>query len=148
MLARPTTDAVIRGIVNDLNGLIAPALDDESAKVALGMIVQLLQGCAVRAAHEIAWMHDEIAAIEAAVADIDDEPVCSALAAERAAAGGLDLVDVVARYDLASRALSAGIEAAYANGDAELVESLRRLLEARSGHEMQIVGALALVGRG
>lgn len=148
MFSRPTTDAVLRGIVNDLNEQIKPALHDDAASVALGMIVQILQGCAARAAHEIAWMHEEIADIVAALDGVGDPAVRVALAVLAAAPAGLELATVIVRYDLASRALSAGIEGAYERGDAELVERLRLLLEQRNAHEMNIVGALALVGRG
>ena len=148
MFTRPMTDAVIRGIVNDLNEQIAPDLHAEAAKVALGMIVQILQGCAARAAHEIAWMHDEIADIVVALQGVDDSAVVAALGALDLGPRGLDLADVIARYDLASQALSLGIEGAYERDDAALAERLRVLLEERSAHEMQIVGALALVGRG
>ena len=52
MLTQPTTELLLRGIARDLNEQIAPELQSESAKVALGMIVQLLNGCVTRAAHE------------------------------------------------------------------------------------------------
>ncbi len=137
MFTRPTTEQVLRGLVDDLSRTIAPELTSETAKVALGMIVQLLQGCAVRSAHEIAWMHDEIAAIEAEVGTV-------------AAAHGdsLHLEDVIVRYHAASEVLAEAVEAGYAAGDEARVDRLRALLEARSGNEMRIVGALDLVGRG
>ncbi len=149
MLTRPTTDQVLRGIVRDLNELGLPAVHDEAARVAMSMITQLLNGCAERAAHEIAWMHEEMAAIEAAVDGDPDEATAAALAAFRAAANtSLHLDDVATRYHLASEALAAAVEAAYRNGDRERAAALRELLLARSAHEMQIVGALDLAGRG
>jgi hypothetical protein len=93
-------------------------------------------------------MHEEIDDIVAALDGVDDPLVHAALSDLAAAPTGLELATVIARYDLASRALSTGIEGAYARGEAELVERLRCLLEKRNAHEMQIVGALALVGRG
>lgn len=137
MFTRPTTEQILQGIAQDLDATVLPALADGPAKVAVGMMVQLLNGAATRAAHEIAWMHEEIAAIEAVVGRVD------------AAHGeSLHLDDVIARYDAASRALAAAVDAAYAAGHAARVEQLRQLLEARNAHEMQIVGALELVGRG
>jgi hypothetical protein len=58
------------------------------------------------------------------------------------------LADVSDRYHEASTALSEAIEAAYASGDLTRAAELRDLLLARSAHEMAIVGALNLVGRG
>ena len=82
-------------------------------------------------------MHDEIAAIEAEVGTV-------------AAAHGdsLHLEDVIVRYHAASEVLAEAVEAGYAAGDEARVDRLRALLEARSGNEMRIVGALDLVGRG
>ena len=137
MLTRPTTEQILRNIVDELQATVAPALPDGPAKVAVGMMTQLLQGCAVRAAHEIGWMHEEIAAIEAQVG-----PVAGAHG------DGLHLDDVLPRYHAAGEALAAAVEAAYAAGDTARVEALRQLLEARNAHEMQVVGALELVGRG
>ena len=137
MLTRPTTEQILRGIVDELHATVAPALPDGPAKVAVGMMAQLLLGCAVRAAHEIAWIHEEIAAIEAVVG-VQPE----------AHGESLHLDDVVRRYHAASEALAEAIDAAYVAGDRARAEVLRQLLEARNAHEMQIVGALDLVGRG
>ena len=137
MFTRPTTAQVLRGLAAELTTTVLPALPEGQAKVAVGMMTQLLAGCAQRAAHEIAWMHDEIAAIEAVVGRVAD-----------AHGESLHLDDVVERYHAAGAALAAAVDAAYAAGDAALVERLRELLEARNAHEMQIVGALDLVGRG
>lgn len=148
MLTRPTTDAVLRSIAAELAEKIEPELQTETARVAMGMIQQMLRGCAVRAAHEMAWMHEECDAIESAVAAVDDAATAEALTAYRNAPAGLELEAVVARYDQAGEALAVALEHAYRVGDGELVERLRPLLHARSGREMEIVGALALVGRG
>ena len=148
MLSRPTTDQVLAGIVDDLNTIIGPELRTEPAKVALQMITQLLNGCAVRAAHEIAWMLEEGHAIAAAVEHTDDPATQASLAAWRDAPKTLHLDDVVARYHHAGQALAAAIDRAYASGDEARARELRELLKARSGHEMQIVGQLDLVGRG
>jgi hypothetical protein len=149
MLTRPTTEQVLRGIVGDLNEQVLPELADGPAKVTVQMITQLLSGCATRAAHEIAWMTEEIEAITAAVDGDPDPATADALAALRAApAGSWHLDDVAHRYHLASEALAAAIEAAYGSGAVARAAELRGLLLARSAHEMAIVGALDLVGRG
>jgi hypothetical protein len=135
VISKPTTEQVLLGIVRDLNEVILPTVNDEPAKVALGMITQLLQGCAQRAAHEIAWMAEEIAAIDA-------------VTGRSTVIESWHLADVSDRYHEASTALSEAIEAAYASGDLTSAAELRDLLLARSAHEMAIVGALNLVGRG
>jgi hypothetical protein len=137
MLSRPTTEQILRKIAEELAETVLPALPDGQAKVAVGMMTQLLNGCAVRAAHEIAWVHEEIAAIEALVGPVP-----------AAHGDSLHLEDVLQRYHAASQALADAVDAAYAAGDTARVEALRQLLEARNAHEMAIVGALDLVGRG
>lgn len=148
MLTQPTTELLLRGIARDLNEQIAPELQSESAKVALGMIVQLLNGCATRAAHEIAWMHEEADAIMSAVSSIDDPTTVAAVEAFRAVPDDRHHDGAAHRYHLASEALAAAVEHAYATGDNALIATLRDLLQARSAHEMQVVGTLELVGRG
>ena len=150
MLSRPTTDQVLEGILRDLRDRVLPHVDDEPAKVAAQMMEQLLRGAAVRAAHEIAWMHEEMAEIEAASKRFEaDRAVGGALAELRGAdASSLHLADVVARYSLAGDVLGCAMEAAYAAGDQEGIEALRAVLQARSDREMQIIGQLDLVGRG
>jgi hypothetical protein len=149
MLTRPTTDQVLSAVARDLEEVVLPAVSAEPVRVAIGMMTQLVRGCAARAAHEIAWMYEEMAAIDSATSDIDDRATQTALAAFRAVpVDSVHLDDVVARYHLASEALGAAIEWAYRSGHRERASALRELLFARSAHEMQIVGALDLVGRG
>ena len=74
MLARPTTDQVLDGIVPSLTDDVLPTIKDEPARVAVQMILQLAASAAVRSAHEIAWMHDEIDAVRAAGTASADGP--------------------------------------------------------------------------
>ena len=60
----------------------------------------------------------------------------------------LHLDDVVAWYHRVSVALSDEVEAAFASGDQARIDTARAALDARSAVEMQILGALDLVGRG
>jgi hypothetical protein len=136
MFSKPTTEQVLRGIVDHLNEQIAPELQSEPAKVALGMITQIINGCATRAAHEIEWMFEEMGAI------------ADATGTERVVPDSLHLADVSDAYSRASSVLADAIDAAYSAGDRAKATALRELLKARSAHEMQIVGALDLVGRG
>lgn len=150
MLARPTTDQVIDGVVASLTRDVLPVLTDESARVAVQMMQQLLRSAAVRAAHEIAWMAEEIAIIrDAAAAFADDPGVAEALVAvDQVDPASLHLDDAQARYDRAGEVLSRLVEVAYERGTAAERASVVALLDARSAHEMAIIGQLDLVGRG
>jgi hypothetical protein len=136
MFAKPTTEQVLLGLVAHLDEMIAPELQTDGARNALGMITQILRGCATRSAHEIEWMFEEIGAI------------AEATGTERVTPASLHLDDVCAAYSAASGRLGDAVDSAYAAGDTARAESLRDLLKARSAHEMAIVGALDLVGRG
>jgi hypothetical protein len=105
-------------------------------KVLLGQIDQILRGQATKAAHEIAWMHEEADAISAVTGTDVGWPE------------SLHLDDVITWYDGVSRVLSSALDAAFAAADTARVAELKVLLDARSGNEMRIVGALDLVGRG
>ena len=150
MLSRPTTDQVLTGVMRGLDEIVLPAVTEEPARIALQMIQQLLRGAAVRAAHEIAWMHEEIADIVAAAEPLGDDPAVAAALADLAAPGddSLHLDDVQRRYSRAGEVLSSAVEAAYAAGEPTLIAALQDVLQRRSDHEMQIVGQLDLVGRG
>jgi hypothetical protein len=136
MLTRPTTAQVLVGIAADLRETVLPEVHSESVRVLLGQIDQVLSGLAVRAAHEVAWMHDEAVTIAAATGENVGAPA------------SLHLDDVVVWYDSVSRVLSAALDAAFAAGDTARVAELKLLLDARSATEMKIVGTLDLVGRG
>ena len=136
MLTRPTTEQILVGIADDLRALVLPEVQSDSVKIVLGQMDQLLRSCAIRAAHETAWIHDEADTIAAVTGTDVGWPAT------------LHLDDVVAWYDATSRVLSAALDEAFAAGDANRVAELKLLLDARSATEMTIVGALELVGRG
>lgn len=149
MYSRPTTEQILLGVARDLQEQVLPHVRDEPARVALGMIGQLLRGCAVRSAHEIAWAEEESEQIADAVEGMDDPDVVAARSALAAApAASLHLDDVLDHYHRASVVLSAGLEAAYRSGDAARIEALRAVLEDRTAREQQVIGVLDLVGRG
>ena len=65
MITRPTTDALIGDCCRELTDAILPALTDETLRLRLVMTETVLRNAAVRAAHEIAWMLEETAALMA-----------------------------------------------------------------------------------
>lgn len=136
MLTRPTTEQVLVGIADELRDTVAPLVHDAPVQVLLQQIDQILRGLATRAAHEIAWMHEEADSIAAITGTDVGWPT------------SLHLEDVVSWYDQVSRVLSAALDAAFAEGDTARVAELKQLLDARSATEMRIVGSFDLVGRG
>lgn len=136
MLSRPTTEQVLLAIADDLQSVVAPACADETATVLLGQADQLLRRLARRAAHEIGWMTEEIAAINAALGRAADDDT------------SMHLEAVLDRYSAASEALGVAIEDAYAANDTARVHELRELLKARIAVEQEVLGTLDLVGRG
>lgn len=136
MHSKPTTEQILNGIARDLHETVLPDVASQTGKVMVGMMVQLLRGCANRAAHEIAWAHEEAVAIGAAA---DRDPGSPAT---------LHLDDVIEWYGVVSRVLSDGIEGAYGSGDTAEIEKWRALIEARQANETQILGTFDLVGRG
>lgn len=154
MLSRPTTEQIILDCRSELLGTIGNAVSDPAAKIAMQMMENVLRNCATRAAHEIAWMHDETTAMIAyaervAVSEAADNGVASALQAYRAGrSDSLHLDDVCTTYSLASSCLSAAVEAAMRAGDHDLESAGRALLDQRVAIELQIMGEWSMVGRG
>ena len=63
MLSRPTTEQIILDCREELLNTIAPAVPEGPVLVAIHMMENVLRNCATRAAHEIAWMREECAAM-------------------------------------------------------------------------------------
>ena len=88
MITRPTTDALIGDCCRELTDAILPALTDETLRLRLVMTETVLRNAAVRAAHEIAWMLGETAALMAYAAEVaarhGSEPLRAAMAAVEA----------------------------------------------------------------
>ena len=154
MLSRPTTEQIILDCRTELLTTIGSALTEPAAKIAMQMMENVLRNCATRAAHEIAWMRDETAAMVSFA-----ERVASSAAAGGDVAAALDayrtgysdslhLDDVCATYSLASSCLSAAVEAAMQAGDLDLEAAGRALLDQRVATELQIMGEWSMVGRG
>ena len=136
VLSRPTTDQVLVSIADELQSTVAPAVTNEVANVLLGQVDQTLRKLARRAAHEIGWMIEETAAIDAA------------LGREADLVESYHLNEVIERYSAASDALGDAIEAAFDAGDRARISELKALLMQRVANEQEILGQLDLVGRG
>jgi hypothetical protein len=152
MITRPTTDALIEDCCRELMEGILPGLTDETLKLRLVMAETVLRNAAVRAAHEIAWMREETAALLAYARQVaarhGGESLRAALAdAEAAPAGSLHLADVTEHYERAGQAFAAALAAAQEAGAAELVARARELLRGRIATEKQVMATYQVVGR-
>lgn len=154
MITRPTTDALIDDCCRELMDAILPGLTDDTLKLRLVMTETALRNAAVRAAHEIAWMREETAALMAyatmVAARHGSAPLDAALAAARADDGtsaSLHLADVTDRYERAGQAFAAALGAAQEAGAADLVAQARALLRDRVTIEKQVMASYAVVGR-
>ena len=152
MITRPTTDVLIEDCCRELMEVILPGLTDETLKLRLIMTETVLRNAAVRAAHEIAWMREETAALMAYAVRVaarhGGEPLRTALAdAEAGRADSLHLVDVADVYERAGQAFAAALAAAQQAGDADLVAQARELLRDRIATEKEVMATYAVVGR-
>ena len=154
MISLPTTEQIILDCRRELLEVIGSEVTSDAGKVSVQMLENVLRNVATRAAHEIAWMREETAALELFARDTEAaHPLASAVSAALAALDAaprqsLHLDDVVAVYSLASEALSCAMEATLAAGDAELSGRGAALLAARSATEVNIMGDWGFVGRG
>ncbi|MGH9271705.1 MAG: hypothetical protein ACRDZ2_10580 [Ilumatobacteraceae bacterium] len=156
MLSRPTTEQLLLDCRDELLNTIDPAVADGPAKIAVQMMENVLRNCAARAAHEVAWMHEEGAAMIAFATRVQASPlstpeVDTTIAAHAAGASDSRHVDeACATYDLAGRAFGAALEAVMA-GEGDLADQLHRegraVLDVRLANERQIMGEWAFVGR-
>ena len=65
MITRPTTDQLLLDCCRELLDVVLPDVQSDHVRVAVQMLENVLRNAATRAAHEIGWMRDETAAIEA-----------------------------------------------------------------------------------
>jgi len=136
VLTQPTTDKILLAIADDLNSVVLPSVTDESAKVLLGQIDQLLRRLSRRTASEIDWMIAEIKQIN------------DAIGRETADLSSYLLADVASAYSEASGELGEAIDRAFSENDTQQIAVLRQLLVDRIAKEQEILGQLDLVGRG
>jgi hypothetical protein len=152
MITRPTTDVLIEDCCRELMEGILPGLTDETLKLRLVMTETVLRNAAVRAAHEIAWMRAETAALTGYAGQVAERHGSQALRAvlADAAAGSahsLHLADVADVYERAGQAFTAALAAAQKAGDADLVAQARELLRDRIATEKEVMATYAVVGR-
>jgi hypothetical protein len=152
VISRPTTEQLLLDCCRVLEDDVLPGMADATMQVRLVMLGKVLRNAAVRAAHEVAWMREETAQIEAyarAVATTTGSDGLRAALDELPSGphDSLHLVDVVDVYVRASDLLSVALEAALAGDDDGLVREGELLLSARLAHENDVVGGWDAAGR-
>ena len=153
MLSRPTTEQILLDCCREVMTTVLPSLTDETAQVSVIMVETVLRNTAVRAAHEVSWMRDETADIEAyARAVAAQVPGTASLETALAALAdtprdSLHLNDVVETYCQAGNALSAALETAVSSGLATLVQRGQEILDVRTGHETEVMAGWTPTGR-
>ena len=153
MLSRPTTELILLDCCRELMTTVLPALTDETAQVSVIMVETVLRNAAVRAAHEVAWMRAETAEIESYTQAVAEQAPGADLlrAALKALADAprdsLHLDDVVETYCRAGNALSAALETAVAGNLTGLVRRGEEILDARDGHETEVMAGWTPTGR-
>jgi hypothetical protein len=152
MLSRPTTEQILLDCCRELMSNVLPSLTDATAQVSVIMVETVLRNTAVRAAHEVAWMRDETADIEAYAHAVAAQAPGTTLETALAALAGaprdsLHLDDVVETYCRAGNALSAALETAVASGLAPLIQRGEEILHVRSGHETDVMAGWSPTGR-
>ena len=152
MLSRPTTEQILLDCCRELMTNVLPSLTDATAQVSVIMVETVLRNTAVRAAHEVAWMRDETADIEAYAREVAAQATGTTLETALAALAAaprdsLHLDDVVETYCRAGNALSAALETAVASGLTPLIQRGEEILDVRSGHETDVMAGWSPTGR-
>jgi len=153
MLSRPTTEQILLDCCLEIMTGVFPVVTDETAQVKLIMLDTVLRNMAVRSAHEIAWMCEEIVEIESyfeAVVEADPAAVTAVEARARMAKaphGDLNLDSVVESYCRAGDAFSAALEAAVAGKHADLIARGEQLLQVRAARETEVMAGWSPTGR-
>ncbi len=153
MIGRPTTDQILLDCARVLIDEVLPAITDETAQVRVVMCETVLRNAAARSAHEIAWMLDEIAHIEAFGQAVAADPAAGDeirdaldwLAGQ--SRDSLHLSDVAETYNRAGEVLSVGLETALSAGLTELWAHGEQLLEQRLEREIVISAGWSPAGR-
>jgi hypothetical protein len=152
MITLAAGSQVISAVRADLRDVVAPTVTDPTAKLTLQMIDMVLGQLENGADDQGAWMHKEIADIEALADEVltalpEAGAVSGALAALRTGRAPSErLSELPAEYKLASEVLSVVLEAVVAT-PGPLKDRALGVLGARLEREQTIRGEFVLVGQ-
>jgi hypothetical protein len=152
VISRPTTEQLLLDCAKELMQGVLPAVSDPTAIVRIYMIEQVLRNAAIRCGNEIAWMCEEIPAIDVyghAVHDAaPNESLGAALGSlERSDHEALSLEAVAERYYRAGEVLSTALEIAVLSSIDELRQRGEGILEARLAREKDVMAGWSPTGR-
>jgi hypothetical protein len=152
VISRPTTEQLLLDCAKELMRGVLPAVSDPPAIIRIYMIEQVLRSAAIRSANEIAWMREEIPAIEAygrAVHDaVANEDLTALLArVEQADEMDLTLNAVAERYFRAGEVLASALEVAVLSGLDDLRQQGEQIVVARMARERDVMAGWSPTGR-
>jgi hypothetical protein len=136
VISRPTTEQILNNCSRELMEVVVPSVEDETVKVSVMMLGLVLRNAAVRAAHEIAWMTEEIAALHE-FAGTTEPPDPSSL----------HLDAVVEAYGQASDAFAEAMERAVEADDTDRIRRGAELMDRRVAREEEVMSGWTPVGR-
>lgn len=152
MVSRPTTEQLLLDCVKELMQGVLPFVSEAPAIIRIYMIEQVLRSAAIRSANEIAWMREEVPAIEAYGRALHDAVANEELAAlltslDEADENDLTLNAVAERYFRAGEVLSTALEMAVLSGHDELREQGEQIVVARMARERVVMAGWSPTGR-
>lgn len=153
MIVRPSSSQLLAVVRQELKSSVAAIIQDPALLAKLHMIDSILASVERRCDHEVAWIREEIADIEAGAeivvkAGLDAKGrIALALEHLRANRSADDhLPNLHAEYTLAGEVLSCSLEVAVAAGH-EIRSRIEQILSARLKREVEIRGEFSLAGR-
>ena len=151
MISRPTTEQLLLDCAKELMRGVLPAVSDPPAIIRIYMIEQVLRSAAIRSANEIAWMREEIPAIEAygqGARRVANEDLSALLArVEQADEIDLTLNAVAERYFRAGEVLASALEVAVLSGLDDLRQQGEQIVVARLARERDVMAGWSPTGR-
>lgn len=149
MISKPSTRQLIETVCSGLTTKVGPALTTASDRMVLDMAVAVLSGAAVCCANELAWMHEEVDAIERVTTNVLAElPEATALAAfTEAKTDSRYLAAARTNYERASEVLSCLAESAFLDGNPGRLASVNELYGQRMANENVVTGQFLAIGR-
>lgn len=152
MQSQPTTEQILNDLAREVAENIIPSVSEPTLQVNLEMMEQLLRACAIRSAHEIAWMQEEAIQIETLadkMLEKKEHPTISqALEKYRfEKSNNLDLHDQVENYHLAGQLFEAIIVVVADLDNSKLTDSVSALIRLRVEHEGELIKNFYFPGR-
>ena len=140
MIVRPSIDKILRAISRDLEGEVLDAIDDQTVRVTVQMMAQLLDAMARRYANESEFIRDESSTVMSLATQIADKnPSASSLQdAIELARKAIDQ-NSIDHYEAVSEVLSCLAEVILASHSPADAQALQLLFKQRTENEIEII---------